>query len=98
MKEAKSKMASQGVDGQMTAEAVNKMVEVCKPETGRGLDDEEFEWGSSEDLKNYQEGREVEIPDCQEGNELRSVEDLTDCQEDSQGISHCQLGNERRSL
>jgi hypothetical protein len=29
---------------------------------------------------------------------LRSVEDLTDCQEDSQGISHCQLGNGMRSL
>jgi hypothetical protein len=43
-------------------------------------------------------GREEEIPVFQEGNELRSAEDLTDCQEDSQGISHCQLGNERRSL
>jgi hypothetical protein len=29
---------------------------------------------------------------------LRSVEDLTDCHEDSQGISHCQLGNDQRSL
>jgi hypothetical protein len=29
---------------------------------------------------------------------LRSAEDLTDCQEDNQGISHCQLGNERISL
>jgi hypothetical protein len=64
MKEAKSKMASQGVDGQKTVEAVNRVVEVCKPETGTGLDDEEFEWGSSEDIKNCQEGREVEIPVC----------------------------------
>jgi hypothetical protein len=70
------------------------MVEVCKPETGRGLDDEEDELGSAEDLKHCQEGRE-EIPVFQEGNELRSLRDLTDCQEDSQGISHCQLGNER---
>jgi hypothetical protein len=30
--------------------------------------------------------------------ELRSLRDLRDCQEDSQGISHCQLGNEMRSL
>jgi hypothetical protein len=28
---------------------------------------------------------------------MRSVEDLMDCQEDSEGISHCQLGNEKRS-
>jgi hypothetical protein len=71
-----------------------KMIYVCEPETGRGLDDEEDELGSAEDLKDCQEGRE-EIPVFQEGNELRSAEDLTDCQEDSQGISHCQLGNER---
>jgi hypothetical protein len=89
MKEAKSKMSSQGVDGQMTAEAVEEVVEVCKPETGRSLDDFENELGSSEDLKNCQEGREVEILDFQEGNYLRSAEDLIDCQEDIQGISHC---------
>jgi hypothetical protein len=78
-----------------------KMVEVCWPETGKGLDDwddEEDELGSSEDLKDCQEGREEEIPVCQEGNELRSAEDLTDCQEDSQGISICQEGNDERSL
>jgi hypothetical protein len=74
-----------------------KMIDHCKPKTGRGLDDwddEEIELGSTEDLKHCQEGREEEIPDCQEGNELRSAEDLMDCQEDSEGISHCQLGNE----
>jgi hypothetical protein len=32
------------------------------------------------------------------GKELRSLRDLTDCQEDSQGISHCQVGNGLRSL
>jgi hypothetical protein len=74
-----------------------EMVQVCEPETGRGLNDEENELGSAEDLKNCQEGRE-EIPVCQVGNELRSLRDLRDCQEDSQGISHCQLGNEMRSL
>jgi hypothetical protein len=36
------------------------------------------ELGSSVDLKNCQEGREVEIPVFHEGNELRSVEDLKD--------------------
>jgi hypothetical protein len=30
--------------------------------------------------------------------EMGSVEDLKDCQEDNQGISHCQLGNGMRSL
>jgi hypothetical protein len=74
-----------------------EMIYHCKPETGRGLDDEEFEWGSNEDLKHYQEGRD-KIPDCQEGNGLRSTEDLTGCHEDNEGISHCQLGNDRRSL
>ena len=29
---------------------------------------------------------------------MRSLRDLRDCQEDSEGISHCQLGNEMRSL
>jgi hypothetical protein len=32
------------------------------------------------------------------GKELRSAEDLTDYQENNQGISHCHLGNEMRSL
>jgi hypothetical protein len=74
-----------------------KMIQVCEPETGRGLDDFENELGSAEDLKNCQEGRE-EIPDFQVGNGLRSLRDLRDCHEDSQGISHCQLGNGMRSL
>jgi hypothetical protein len=78
-----------------------EVIYVCKPETGRGLDDwedEEDELGSSEDLKHCQEGREEEIPVFQEGNEMRSLRDLRDCHEESHGISHCQLGNERRSL
>jgi hypothetical protein len=36
-----------------------------------------------------QESRE-EIPNCQEGNEMRSLWDLIDCQEDSEGNSYCQ--------
>jgi hypothetical protein len=59
-----------------------KMICHCWPETRKILDDwddEEDELGSSENLKNCQEGREVEIPVCHEGNELRSVEHLTDC-------------------
>jgi hypothetical protein len=76
-----------------------RMIYDYEPETGEGLDDdEEDELGSSEDLKDCQEGRKEEIPFCQEGNELRSVEDLKDCREDSQGISNCQLGNDKRSL
>jgi hypothetical protein len=73
-----------------------EMVQVCEPEIGRILG-EENEMGSAEDLKNCQEGRE-EIPVFQVGKELRSLRDLRDCHEDSQGISHCQLGNEMRSL
>jgi hypothetical protein len=76
-----------------------ELVEVCEPETGKGLDgddddwdDEEDEMRSSEDLKSCHEDRAEEIPICHEGNELRSVEDLTDCHGDSQGISNCQLG------
>jgi hypothetical protein len=53
--------------------------------------------GSDEDLMNCQEGRE-EIPNFQVGKGLRSLRDLTDYHEDSQGISHCQVGNESRSL
>jgi hypothetical protein len=53
--------------------------------------------GSSEDLKNYQEGRQ-EIPNFQVGKELTSAKYLMDCQEDSQGISHFQVGNGSRSL
>jgi hypothetical protein len=39
----------------------------------------------------------VEIPVFHKGNELRSAEDIMDCQEDSEKTLHCQLGNERRS-
>jgi hypothetical protein len=74
-----------------------EMVQVCEPETWRGLNDAESELGLVGDLTNCQEGRE-EIPVCQVGNELRSLRDLKDYHEDSQGISHCQLGNDMRSL
>jgi hypothetical protein len=53
-----------------------KMVQACEPETGEGLDDEEDELGSAEDLKHCQEVR-VEIPVFQEGNRLRSLQDLS---------------------
>jgi hypothetical protein len=43
----------------------------------------ETKLGLSVDLKNCQEGREVEIPIFHEGNELRSVEDLKDFHEES---------------
>jgi hypothetical protein len=60
-----------------------KMICHYMSETGRGLDDEEFELGLTKDLIVYQESKEEEIPDFQEGNELRLVEDLKDCHEDS---------------
>jgi hypothetical protein len=74
-----------------------EMVQVCEPETGRGLSDGENELGSAEDLKNCQEGRE-EILFLEVGNELRSLWDLRDCHEESQEISHCHLGNDMSSL
>jgi hypothetical protein len=61
------------------------MVYMCELETGRGLSDEEDEMGSVEDLKNCHEGRD-EIIACQEGNGLRSLQGLTDCQEDNHRI------------
>jgi hypothetical protein len=100
--EDEGKMASQGIVGQKTAEAVERwlrhveslrddeeeMVQVCEPEAGRNLSDVEDELRSLEDLRDChvcmdcQEGR-TEIPNCQEGNEMRSLWDLIDCQEDS---------------
>jgi hypothetical protein len=73
-----------------------EMVQVCEPETGRNLGSED-ELGSAEDLKDCQEDSQ-EIPNCQEGKELRSLWDLTDCHEDSWEISHFQEGNDMRSL
>jgi hypothetical protein len=74
-------MASQGIDGQKTAEVVERwlrhaenlnrpeeeMVQVCEPEAGRNLSDED-DMRSLEDLKDCQESR-GEISNCQEGNE-----------------------------
>jgi hypothetical protein len=67
-------------------------VQICEPEIGRNLSDDEEEMGSAEDLKNCQEGRE-KIPNFQEGKGLRSLRDLTDCHEDNRGISYFQEGN-----
>jgi hypothetical protein len=74
-----------------------EMVCICEPKIGKILSAEN-ERGSSDDLKDCQEGTAEEIPYCQEGNELRSVEDLMDCREDNQETLHCQLGNDQRSL
>jgi hypothetical protein len=75
-----------------------KMVQACEPKTGESLNDLENELGSVEDLKSFHEGREEEILVCQEGNRLRSLRGLTDCHEDSEGISTCQEGKDKRSL
>jgi hypothetical protein len=66
---------------------LEEVVQVCEPETGRSLSSE-GELGLVEDLKDCQEGS-PKIPNFQEGNELRSLRDLTDCREDNWGISHC---------
>jgi hypothetical protein len=74
-----------------------RVVEVCEPETGKGLDDDDWdELGSTDDLKHCRLGRKEEILVSQEGNRLRSVEGLKDCRENSQGISNCQLGKETK--
>jgi hypothetical protein len=76
------------------------MICYCWPETGKSLDgDDDDDWDkleSADGFKYCRLGRKEEIPVCQEGNELGSVEDLKDCREDSQGISNCQLGNDQR--
>jgi hypothetical protein len=64
-----------------------KMVQVCEPEDGRNLSSED-DMGSAEDLKDCQEGR-IEIPNFQEGNEMRPLRDLIDCQGENHGISYC---------
>jgi hypothetical protein len=57
------------------------------PETGQSLDgDNDDDWNnleSTDGFKYCRLGRKEEIPVCQEGNELGSVEDLKDCHEDS---------------
>jgi hypothetical protein len=76
------------------------MVCYCWPETGKSLDGGD-DWGKLESVDGFKYcrlGRKEEIPACQEGNELGSVEDLKDCREDSQGISNGQLGVDQRSL
>jgi hypothetical protein len=50
-----------------------KMIYVCEPETGRGLNDDEDE--DQLRISSTQEGR-VEIPVFQEGNKLRSLRGL----------------------
>jgi hypothetical protein len=78
------------------------MICYCWPETGQSLDgDNDDDWNkleSADGFKYCRLGRKEEIPVCQEGNELGSVEDLKDCREDSQGISNGQLGVDQRSL
>jgi hypothetical protein len=72
------------------------MVHICEPETGRGLDEEENEMRSADDLKTARRAEKKKFQIAKRATELRSAEDLTDCHEDSQGISHCQLGNDQR--
>jgi hypothetical protein len=54
-----------------------EMVRVCEPEARRNLSSEDG-IGSAEDLKYCQEDR-TEIPNFQEGNEMRSLRNLIDC-------------------
>jgi hypothetical protein len=49
-----------------------EMVQVCEPEARRNLSDVEDELRSQDDLKDHQEGK-IEIPNCQEGNDMRSL-------------------------
>jgi hypothetical protein len=55
-----------------------EMVYICEPEVGRTLSDEEGR--SVKGLINFQEGRD-EFSNFQVGNEMRSMEDIIDCQE-----------------
>jgi len=71
-----------------------EMVQICEPEAGRNLSDED-ELSSLNDLINCQEDNEG-ISHCQEGNEIRSLRDLIDYQEGRTGNSDCQEGNKVR--
>ena len=52
---------------------------------------------SLNDLRDYQV-RNVKLSSCQVGNGRRSVDDLIDCQEGSDGSLDFQMGNEEGSL
>jgi hypothetical protein len=76
------------------------MVCYCWPETGKSLDGGD-DWDKLESVDGFKYcrlGRKEEIPACQLGNELGSIEDLKNCREDSQGISNGQLRVDQRSL
>ena len=56
------------------------MICYCWPETGQSLDGDDWDKLESVDgFKYCQLGRKEEIPVCQGGNELGSIEDLKDC-------------------
>jgi hypothetical protein len=71
-----------------------ELVQICEPEIGESLNDLESKMRSIDDLMDYQEGREEEIPVFHEGNDKRSLRDLKDCQEGSRSISDCQVGRD----
>jgi hypothetical protein len=54
------------------------VVHICEPEAGKGLSDDE-EKRSEKGLRSFQVGSN-ESSDYQVGNEMRSLEDLIDCQ------------------
>jgi hypothetical protein len=50
-----------------------RVVEVCEPETGKGLDDDDDDWdelGSTDDLKHCQLGRKEEILSFPRGQQI----------------------------
>jgi hypothetical protein len=62
-----------------------EMVHICEQQTRKNLSDEDGRLVTG--LMNYQESRD-EFSNCQVGNEMRPLEDLIDCQEDSIGNSY----------
>jgi hypothetical protein len=72
-----------------------ELIHICEPETGRNLSDDE-EGRSVTGLINCQEGRD-EFSNCQVGNDMRSSEDILDCQEDNSGNSCFQVDHEMGS-
>jgi hypothetical protein len=80
--------------GENLSEPEEELIHICELETGRNLSDEEDK-GSGGDLTNYHEGRD-EFSYFQVRNEMRSIDDLIECQDNNRGNSYFQVGNDMR--
>jgi hypothetical protein len=73
-----------------TLRGEEEMVHICEPETGKSLNDDEKK-RSEKGLINCQVSIE-ELSGFLEGNEMRSLDDIIDCQEGREEIPDFQVG------